>query len=122
MSEDLQRKLAGLSILQAADYFRNVIGIDDPPEKMLAEWNELAFEQYRHEIQMKPGAAKWLLLIEEKELPMAVATSNTRKLAMTALHAQDIEHYFRVIMTGEDVVKGKPDPFCLSGGSQTSLV
>ena len=33
MSEDLQRKLAGLSILQAADYFRNVIGIDDPPEK-----------------------------------------------------------------------------------------
>ena len=111
MSEDLQRKLAGLSILQAADYFRNVIGIDDPPEKMLAEWNELAFEQYRHEIQMKPGAAKWLSLIEEKELPMAVATSNTRKLAMTALHAQDIEHYFRVIMTGEDVVKGKPDPF-----------
>ena len=94
MSEDLQRKLAGLSILQAADYFRNVIGIDDPPEKMLAEWNELAFEQYRHEIQMKPGAAKWLSLI-----------------AMTALHAQDIEHYFRVIMTGEDVVKGKPDPF-----------
>ena len=86
MSEDLQRKLAGLSILQAADY-------------------------YRHEIQMKPGAAKWLSLIEEKELPMAVATSNTRKLAMTALHAQDIEHYFRVIMTGEDVVKGKPDPF-----------
>ena len=50
-------------------------------------------------------------LIEEKELPMAVATSNTRKLAMTALHAQDIEHYFRVIMTGEDVVRGKPDPF-----------
>ena len=111
MSEDLQRKLAGLSILQAADYFRNVIGIDDPPEKMLAEWNELAFEQYRHEIQMKPGAAKWLSFIEEKELPMAVATSNTRKLAMTALHAQDIEHYFRVIITGEDVVKGKPDPF-----------
>ena len=80
-------------------------------KKMLAEWNELAFEQYRHEIQMKPGAAKWLSLIEGKELPMAVATSNTRKLAMTALHAQDIEHYFRVIMTGEDVVKGKPDPF-----------
>ena len=54
MSEDLQRKLAGLSFLQAADYFRNVIGIDDPPEKMLAEWNELAFEQYRHEIQREP--------------------------------------------------------------------
>ncbi len=111
MPEDLQRKLAGLSILQAADYFRNVIGIDDPPEKMLADWNELAFEQYRHEIQMKPGAAKWLALIEEKGLPMAVATSNTTKLAMTALHAHDIEHYFKVIMTGEDVIKGKPDPF-----------
>ena len=90
MPEDLQRKLAGLSILQAADYFRNVIGIDDPPEKMLADWNELAFEQYRHEIQMKPGALKWLALIEEKGLPMAVATSNTTKLAMTALHAHDI--------------------------------
>lgn len=111
MPENLQRDLAGLSILQTADYFREVIGIDDPPETMLAEWNELAFEQYRYQIQMKPGAARWLALIAEKGLPMAVCTSNTRALAMTALQTHDVEKYLKVILTGEDVVKGKPDPY-----------
>ncbi len=111
MPENLQRELAGLSIRQAADYFREVIGIDDPPEKMLAEWNELAFQQYRYEIKMKAGALSWLKAIEERGLPMAVGTSNTRMLAMTALQTHGIDTYFKVILTGEDVVKGKPDPY-----------
>lgn len=111
MPENLQRELAGLSIRQAADYFREVIGIDDPPEKMLAEWNELAFRQYRHEIQMKPGALRWLETLAARGIPMAVGTSNTRMLAMTALQTHGIDRYFKVILTGEDVVKGKPDPY-----------
>lgn len=111
MPENLQKTLSGISIRQAADYFREVIGIDDPPEKMLADWNDLAFYEYRHEIQMKQGAARWLELIARRGLPMAVGTSNTRKLAMTALEAHGIDHYFKVILTGEDVAKGKPDPY-----------
>ena len=111
MPENLQRELAGLSIRQAADYFREVIGIDDPPEKMLAEWNELAFQQYRYEIKMKAGALQWLKTIEEREIPMAVGTSNTRMLAMTALQTHGIDRYFKVILTGEDVAIGKPDPY-----------
>ena len=88
MSEDLQRKLAGLSILQAADYFRNVIGIDDPPEKMLAEWNELAFEQYRHEIQMKPGAARftiWRVLLSKRAMTRFLSDVPSRGYSLTSL-------------------------------------
>lgn len=111
MPENLQKTLSGISIRQAADYFREVLGINDPPEKMLADWNELAFEEYRYKIQMKPGAYRWLELIASRGLPMAVGTSNTRKLAMTALEAHGISHYFKVILTGEDVARGKPDPY-----------
>jgi 16S rRNA pseudouridine516 synthase len=111
MPDNLQKDLSGLSIKQAADYFKNVIGIDETQEKMLADWNELAMHQYRHEIMLKESAAKWLATIAERGLPMAVGTSNTRMLAHAALEVHQIEHYFKVIMTGEDVVKGKPDPY-----------
>lgn len=111
MPENLQRELSGLSITQAAHYFRTVVGIDEEPEKMLADWNELALRQYQYEIPMKESALKWLKTIADRGLPMAVCTSNTRMLAETVLKVHEIYSYFQVILTGEDVVKGKPDPF-----------
>ncbi len=114
MPENLQRDIAGLSIIQTADYFRNVIGIDDPPEQMLKEWNELAVYQYKNEVKLKPGAKRWLEELSARGIPCAVGTSNTKLLAMTALESCNIRQFFKVILTGEDISRGKPDPFIYS--------
>lgn len=111
MPDNLQKELAGLSIKQAADYFREVIGINETPEKMISDWNELADDFYSNRILMKEDAMRWLKLIHERGIKMAVCTSNTRHLAHAALGRHDLFKYFDVVLTGEDVTIGKPDPF-----------
>lgn len=111
MPENLQKDLAGLSIKQAADYFREVIGINERPEKMISDWNELANDFYSNHITMKEDALKWLDLIHQRGIKMAVCTSNTRHLAYAALNRHDLLKYFEVILTGEDVTIGKPNPY-----------
>lgn len=111
VQDELQKMLSGISIRETADYFREVIGIDEPPEKMLHDWNELAYEQYHDHVKAKPGTARWIKDLASHGYPMAVGTSNSRKLATTALERQGFLPYFKVMLTGEDVKKGKPDPY-----------
>jgi 16S rRNA pseudouridine516 synthase len=111
MPDNLQHELSGLSIAQAATYFYDVLGIHESREKMLSDWNELAYHEYRYHVQIKPGADKWLAHLAKQHIPMAVGTSNTRMLAETVLKARGFYDYFQVILTGEDVLKGKPDPY-----------
>ncbi|MCR4672942.1 MAG: HAD family phosphatase [Lachnospiraceae bacterium] len=108
---ELTKKLSGLSILQTADYFRDVIGINETTEKMLSDWNEMALDYYTHKIPLKEEAGRLLNDISSRGIPMAICTSNTRTLALTALEVHNIKGYFDIIITGEDVEKGKPDPF-----------
>ena len=111
MPADLSHKLSGISVSQAADYFREVLGIRESPEAMISEWNALAYEQYRYHVPAKEDAVHLLQTLTEMGIPMAVGTSNTRQLAMTVLEVLDLKKYFQVILTGEDVLKGKPDPY-----------
>jgi len=111
MQPDLQKILSGISIRETADYFRNILGIDEPPEKMLHDWNELAYQEYHDIIRAKPDALRWVADIDSRGIDMAVGTSNTRALAETALNVHKFRPFFKVILTGEDVKRGKPDPF-----------
>ncbi len=111
MPAGLQKALAGLSIKQTADYFREVLGVNETQEQMLADWNDLAYQYYRYKIDVKEDAVRWLDEISGRGLKMAVCTSNTRHLAMTVLTHRDILKYFKVVLTGEDVVIGKPNPY-----------
>ncbi len=111
MPENLPDILSGLSISQTADYFREVLGVNEPNEKMLADWNELAYEQYRYHILPKAGALPFVKEIHKRGIRMAVGTSNTRKLAETIMQRVGFSEYIPVMITGEDVVIGKPDPY-----------
>lgn len=111
MPADLQKVLSGISIKETADYFREVFGINESTEKMLSDWNELAYKQYRDHVQPKPFALKWVEDLCEMGVKMAVGTSNTRRLACTAMETRGFRPYFEFMITGEDVLRGKPDPF-----------
>ena len=111
MPPDLQKILSGISIKETADYFREVFGINDTTEKMLSDWNELAYEQYHDHVKAKPYSLRWVEDLGRMGIKMAVGTSNTRRLACTAMEVQGFRPYFEFMITGEDVIKGKPDPF-----------
>lgn len=109
--EHLPETLSGLSIAQTAAYFREVLGVQETNEKMISDWNELAFEQYNRHILPKADALKFVQEIHDRHIPMAVGTSNTRALAETVMRRLGFAGYLSYMLTGEDIQFGKPDPF-----------
>lgn len=64
----------------------------------------------RSEIAPLPGVATWLQRLEEAEVPCAVASSTHRLNIDAVLDRIGLKGAFRVIVSAEDVVHGKPNP------------
>ncbi len=110
MPEGLQDAIAGISITQTAIYFKETFGIEDSVEKIIGDWDAMAFEKYSHEIPLKPGTLEFLNALSAAGVRCAIATSSSRRLTDAVMKAHKIGPYFEVILTGEDIHKGKPDP------------
>lgn len=61
-------------------------------------------------IRPLPGVNELLRTLAAKGVPCAVASSTHRDNIETVFDAIELRGYFRAIVTGEDVSRGKPDP------------
>jgi beta-phosphoglucomutase family hydrolase len=68
------------------------------------------------DIKTIQGVPEFLDSLEAAGVPMALGSSASRSRATRLLEQLDLKHRFQVIITGDDVSKGKPDPaiFCLA--------
>lgn len=110
MPDDLGDAIAGISVTQTAVYFQERFGIKDSVEKIISDWNEMAWEKYMKEVPLKNGVREFLKFLKFRGIRCAIATSNSRELTRGVLKSHGISQYFEEILTGEDIHKGKPDP------------
>ena len=61
-------------------------------------------------IPTKPGLSELLSFLRERQVPVAVATSSDRDYASLSLRAAQLETWFDNVITGDEVVNGKPAP------------
>lgn len=64
----------------------------------------------RHGIPQKPGLTSLLDLLEARAVPKAVATSTTHEEAHFTLRSGQINRYFTIVVTGDQIMRGKPAP------------
>ena len=57
-----------------------------------------------------PGVETWLQRLREAGIPCAIGSSTHRENITTTLDVLGLEEFFSVIVTAEDVKRGKPDP------------
>jgi mannitol-1-/sugar-/sorbitol-6-phosphatase len=96
---------------RGADAFRSVDGPwrDEDPEELLAEvLTHLATVTI--EPDAVPGAAELVRGVHASGVPIAVVTSARRSWVDVALEYVGVADLVRVVITGEDVTAGKPDP------------
>ncbi len=110
MPDDLQEAIAGISVTQTAVYFKETFHIPDSIRKIINDWNDMAMEHYTSGAPLKPGAMLFLKYLKYRNIPCAIATSNSRDLTRAVLESHSIGGYFQIILTGEDIHKGKPEP------------
>lgn len=100
--------------LRNDETLRRLLGADIDGETIRRIGNAKE-ERFRHLIadegaRLTPGAQHWLNKLATDGWKQAIASSAPRANAETILRALNIGHYFESVITGDDVVRGKPDP------------
>ena len=62
------------------------------------------------QIDLKPGAAEILQSLRNKNIPVGLASSSPRTMIEKVLKRHGVLQYFDVVISGDMVQKGKPDP------------
>ncbi|PSW67405.1 phosphatase [Photobacterium leiognathi subsp. mandapamensis] len=61
-------------------------------------------------IPVKNGVIELLQWLQQQHVPMVVATSTNKQLALKKLELAGLSSFFSAITAGDEVSKGKPDP------------
>ncbi len=61
-------------------------------------------------IEALPGVLDWMERLNAAGIPMAVASSTSRENIQLVLERLGLESYFRGIVSGDEVKRGKPEP------------
>ena len=108
--EDLQRRIEGMSVPDLALWFKQSFSIPDSPDKIIADWNAMAREEYLHRLPLKEGAAALVKALADAGIALGIATTNYRDLTEGCLERHGLLPYFSAVVTSREINRGKPDP------------
>lgn len=107
---DLQECVEGMSFSETAIYFKKRFDLSDSVDQIKSDWNKMAWDKYLHEVPLKEGVIELLEYLKGKNIPMGIATSNSRELVDLIIEKHNIKEYFKSIRTSCEVDRGKPSP------------
>lgn len=102
--------IAPLGFPAAAAYTVKRFGLQEEPQAIMKEWNEMAVWEYSHEVGLKPNAERFLKRLKEAGIGLAVATASHEELFLPALHNNGILELFDAVVTVHEVKRGKGFP------------
>jgi len=86
-------------------------GLNFPLPEFRVRWSELwQADVVKSGIPTKSGLAELLSFLDEHLVPIAIATSSDREYATLSLRQAGLEGRFSEMVTGDQVVNGKPAP------------
>jgi HAD superfamily hydrolase (TIGR01509 family) len=107
--EDAAREMMGMSSVEWSGYMHEVLGVDEPPERISDEVAERVAGLYRERLPLIPGAPEAAERLAGR-WPLALASSANRELIDLVLDRAGLSDYFQVTVSSEEVPRGKPAP------------
>lgn len=113
---NLKKEITHLSFDKTAEYFKEKFNIQDSIEDILETWHKMSYDEYTHNIKLKPGAKEFLEYLHAKKIKIGLATSNSSLLAETCLKSNGVLHLFDSITFTSEVSRDKrfPDIYLLA--------
>ena len=106
---ELRTELLGHRTVDAISYIIDAFKLKQDPEELQNEIDTEYFELAKQKLQLLPGVHESLKRIMSKLWKIGLATTANRSFVKMIMEKFNLEDYFRVIITGEDVQKGVPD-------------
>jgi HAD superfamily hydrolase (TIGR01509 family) len=107
---EYHQNVVGVSYRIAVEFYKKAFGLSVPTEKMMPRRGEIATEFFANRVGLFPKVEEVLQELRQMKLHLAVATSSLSASARPFLDRHQLTGFFQVIVTGEEVERGKPAP------------
>jgi HAD superfamily hydrolase (TIGR01509 family) len=108
---DVKQWLIGRIGIDSMEIFKERLGLLDAPKDLLMERERLLKEILpRFQLHPMPGLTKLLSLLKRMKKKRAVASSSKRSWVDTVLLHLGLKEEFEIVVSGDDVKRGKPSP------------
>lgn len=108
---DLSCDLATLGFAAGARYVIDRFGLDESPDDICDEWNDLARDLYARNVCLRPGAEEYVRALRGAGVPVALATTNDPEVIDSLSPRIDMRGLFdeRVFGCEVEAPKNQPD-------------
>lgn len=103
-------EILAMSFRETAEYTIARFGLNEQPDDVMHEWNQMAIEAYSHHVQLKTDAKEYLLQLKAQGIRLGVCTALSQKLYLPCLQNNDIYELFDTCISTDDVSRGKSYP------------
>jgi len=107
---EYHRDVLGVSYRLAVEFYKSAFHISASVEDLMRRRGEIATEFFANRVGLFPSAKATLEALRKMKLHLAVATSSVSESARPFLKRTGIRSFFDVIITGDEVQRGKPHP------------
>lgn len=108
-TERAQADMMGMSSTEWSQYMHDVVGLADPPEEINREVVRRMLERYSERLPLIDGAVEAVQRIAAR-WPLGLASSSNREVIDRTLEVSGLAPLFRVTVSSEEVLRGKPAP------------
>jgi beta-phosphoglucomutase family hydrolase len=97
---------------KSSDVVHHILGLHGHEATVAMHKKMVFFEEIVKEkgIDMMPNAEQLLKALQAEHIPIALATSSRVMKMKLVMKTADLDKYFNVVVTGEEVAIGKPGP------------
>ncbi len=103
-------KVTSLSFLEGAAYIADRFNLDKTAAEIADELYEVALNDYKYNIELKPGAKTLLKMLADDGIKVAIATSNVEEMTHAVLKRNGVFEYINAFVYCDQVGKNKAFP------------
>jgi HAD superfamily hydrolase (TIGR01509 family) len=107
---EYHEEVLGVSYPIAVEFYKKKFGVSAPTEEMMKRRGEIAAEFFSDRVGLFPNAKRVLEQLRGMKLLLALATSSVSASARPFLDRHQLTQFFDVIITGDEIERGKPEP------------
>ncbi len=110
MNDNLREQIIGLTAHESLQTMIDAFALNTTTEELYAKSEAIMQRLIANELQPMPGMLELLAALEAGRVPRIVATCGRRHYAHELLEVCNVAHHFELVLTADDVERGKPHP------------
>jgi HAD superfamily hydrolase (TIGR01509 family) len=107
---EYHRNVLGVSYQVAVEFFKKTFHLSASTDELMRRRAQIATEFFANRVGLFPSAKEVLHELRRMNLRLAVATSSVSASARPFLNRHQLTGVFDVIVTGDEIERGKPYP------------